>query len=137
MKRFKGDSRLAARKILVADDDEAFRELLTSVFTYAGAEVIEAVDGEDCILKARLENPDLIILDIFMPKINGIEAYVSLKSSPDIRPFPVIMISSDHSVLAELHNSSFCVDGYLYKPFSAFELLEKTVNIISKYEVRC
>jgi two-component system, OmpR family, alkaline phosphatase synthesis response regulator PhoP len=71
-------------RILVADDDKDFREILATAFEGAGFVVIQARDGEDAVKKAKKEKPHLILLDVEMPKMDGLDALLELQSDPEM-----------------------------------------------------
>jgi len=80
--------------ILIADDDADFKEILSAKFLAAGYEIAEAKDGQEAINKAKSLIPDLIIMDIQMPNVNGTEAVVELKSMPETKDVKIVFFSS-------------------------------------------
>ncbi len=117
------------RKILMVVDDEADLLLVTSIrLKVAGYDVIEAVDGLKALDLARQKAPDLIILDVYLPGMNGDEVARQLKKEEKTKRIPIILISADARTLKE--RSGMCgADGYLFKPFESTELL----GMIEKY----
>ncbi|MCG6551455.1 MAG: response regulator [Candidatus Magnetominusculus sp. LBB02] len=83
-----------SKRILVVDDDEAARQFLTITMEQKGYTVITAENGEEGVKKAKSENPDIIVLDIMMPKKNGISALQDIRSNKSTRDIPVIILSS-------------------------------------------
>jgi CheY-like chemotaxis protein len=81
-------------KVLIVDDDELIRQMYQKIFSVNGFEVEEAEDGEQAVVKAGELNPDIIMLDIMMPKLNGLEALEKLKSDEKTKNIPVIMLTS-------------------------------------------
>lgn len=81
-------------KILIADDDPDFLEMYRLELSRGGFDVITADTSESCLVKALEEKPDLILLDIMMPKISGFEVLETLKSTPETQNIPVVMISA-------------------------------------------
>ena len=81
-------------RILLAEDDRILRKAGEVSLTKKGYEVIPAVDGEDALAKARDHKPDLVLLDVMMPKKNGFEVLEALKSEAGIRDIPVIMLTN-------------------------------------------
>lgn len=79
-----------AAKVLIVEDHPDSREILGMQIERLGYEVIEALSGEEAIEKALVQNPDLIIMDIMLPGMNGIEAAIALKQNPKTSPIPVI-----------------------------------------------
>jgi DNA-binding response OmpR family regulator len=127
-------------KILVADDDTMFLKIASEVLTKAGYEVVFAYDGEDTIKKAATDNPDLIILDIVLPKSLGTEVCENLRKSSNTTAIPVLLVSSG---VAESSAGSFPdhfkADDYLRKPFEPEDLLRKVKRLAgrkSRYAVK-
>jgi two-component system, cell cycle response regulator DivK len=83
-----------AKIILVVDDHEDTRELLQIVLRQAGYEVIAAVDGRDAVAKVRTDCPDAVVMDMFMPVMDGFEATREIKADPALRHVPVIAHSA-------------------------------------------
>ena len=83
-----------AVRILLAEDDRILRKAGEVSLKKKGYEVIAAVDGEDALAKARDHKPDLVLLDVMMPKMNGFEVLDALKGDPGIRHIPVIMLTN-------------------------------------------
>lgn len=82
------------KKILVVEDDRFLRELITKKISKEGFEVIRAVDGEDGIKKIKEEKPDLVLLDLILPGIDGFEVLSQMKEDPEIKSIPVIILSN-------------------------------------------
>lgn len=82
------------RRILLADDDVTIREMYRERLLAAGFEVIEAVDGEQAFDLARHQQPDLILLDIMMPKVNGLDTLAHLKQDEETKDIPVIILTA-------------------------------------------
>lgn len=81
-------------KILIVEDDLLLSRLYEKIFSFEKYEVVIASNGQDGLDKARSENPDLILLDIMMPKMNGLEVLEKLKADPDLKKIPVIMLTN-------------------------------------------
>ena len=119
-------------KILVADDDRDVRELCIFALRFAGHEVFGASNGEEAINQAKQTLPDLIIMDVRMPKINGYEACKILKADSSTCTIPVIFLSvrvEDSEVQAG--QTAGAVD-YLFKPISPDRLSEKVKTHLQK-----
>lgn len=111
------------RCVLVVDDDESIRELCRVVLATEGYRVVEAVDVPECLVRARADEPDLILLDWMMPGQEGIEALHALKLDPRTREVPVVMLTALDS-LANITVATYNgADGYLSKPFEVADLL--------------
>ncbi len=81
-------------KLLIVEDDPLISRLYEKIFTFEKYEVILADNGQDGLDKARSENPTLILLDIMMPKMNGLQVLEKLKLDPDLKKIPVIMLTN-------------------------------------------
>lgn len=118
----KGIKRGRQPKILVVEDNQDNREMVVKVLKFNGYEVVEAVDGEEAIKKARAENPDLILLDIYLPKMDGYEAAKRLKGDSDLRHIPIIALTA-HAMKGNREEAlAVGCDGYIPKPINVREL---------------
>jgi len=82
------------KKILIADDKASSRELIRTLLEYAGYEVCEAGDGVEALEKARAENPDLILLDIHMPRLDGYGTVVEMRRDDNLRFLPILALTA-------------------------------------------
>ena len=117
-------------KILVAEDEADIRELISFSLTYAGLEVITAVDGEQAVQRAVQEKPDLIMLDVRMPKMTGYEACAAIKKTNGLQDVPVIILSAkgqESEIEAGLDAGAY---EYILKPFVLEELVYKVKSIV-------
>ncbi|HKZ57640.1 MAG TPA: response regulator [Thermodesulfovibrionales bacterium] len=110
------------KKILVVDDNNDSRELVVKVLKNQGYEMIEAIDGEDALEKAVSEKPDLILMDISIPKINGYEVTKRLKSLEEVKKIPVVALTA-HAMRGDRAKAleAGC-EGYISKPINVREL---------------
>lgn len=83
-----------AATVLIIEDDQLIQRMYDKIFTFEKYNVITASDGEEGLEKARSTNPTIILLDVMMPKMNGMELLEKLKSDPATKPIPVIMLSN-------------------------------------------
>lgn len=81
-------------KVLIVEDDPLMSRMYQKTFSFAGYSIVMAVDGEEGVLKASTESPDIILLDIMMPKMNGIQALEKLKADPKTKNIPVVMLTN-------------------------------------------
>lgn len=121
---------LSGKKILIADDSKEMRDALSTALNSYGAVVIEAENGIEALELARQDKPDMIIMDINMPEMNGIDACRSLKSEKRTKNIPVLLSSSDKLLMEVATSKMSIADDYLRKPFSLKQLLDKTIRII-------
>lgn len=117
-------------KILVADDEAHIVKLLTVNLKKAGYEVVEAFDGEETLKKIMEEKPDLVVLDIMMPKMDGITILKRLKSFPETKHLPVVMLTAkaeDRDIFKGWQEGA---DAYLTKPFEPAEVVIMVKGIL-------
>jgi len=110
------------KKILIADDNQDSRELVIKILAHEGYLLIEAIDGEDALNKISSEKPDLILMDISMPKIDGYELTRRLKSHQDFREIPIIALTA-HAMKGDRGKALAAgCDEYITKPINVREL---------------
>ena len=124
----------AKRSILVIDDDRRVLELLQISLTQNGFKVVTAGTGEEGLESVRREPPDLIILDLRLPRKTGFEVCAALKSSKETAHIPIIMVSASAEVDSRLQGLMHGADDYMTKPFSPKELLIKVRRIFERLE---
>lgn len=117
-------------KIVVVDDDQAVRDSLRRSLTFNGYEVETAVDGEDALDVIELHQPDLVILDSMMPKMDGLEVCRRLRSNGDERP--ILMLTARDGVADRVAGLDAGADDYLLKPFALEELLARTRSLLRR-----
>ena len=110
------------KKILVVDDEESLLKMMLHRLNKSGYEAFGAADGEEALDLARQRTPDLIVLDVFLPKMNGDEVAKILKRDSLLASVPILLISAAVETLEERTRSSGA-DGYLFKPFETQEFL--------------
>ena len=111
-------------KILVVDDEHALRDMMTMRLKANGYDVVTAIDGEDGLNKARAERPDLILLDIMMPAMDGLMVLSRLKSDLELSFVPVIMLTAKSDTEAIMESQSAGAADYILKPFDGDELMK-------------
>jgi CheY-like chemotaxis protein len=112
-------------KILVVEDDPDIMRILTHALTGAGFKVIPAYGGEDAIRKVRLNMPDLVMTDLAMPKISGVEVIQAIKEDPDTKHIPVVAVTAHvWDSIAQAAGQVGC-DGYISKPFSTKQIVQE------------
>lgn len=109
-------------KILVVEDDEDILELLTYNFSSAGLEVLTAKDGYTALSAVREKHPDLIVLDLMIPELDGFEVCKELKRAKETRSIPVIMLTARGEEVDRIVGLELGADDYVVKPFSPREL---------------
>jgi two-component system cell cycle response regulator DivK len=113
------------KSILVIEDQEDNRRILRDLLTSAGYEVIEVTTGEEGVTSAETHRPDLILMDIDLPGIDGYEATRRIKANPDLRQIPIIAVTSYALSGDDTKAFEAGCDAYLSKPYSPRELLAK------------
>ncbi len=114
-----------SRRILVVEDHEDNRRIVRDLLTSAGYEMIEAVTGEEGVALAERERPDLILMDIQLPGLDGYEATRQIKANPALRPIPIIAVTSYALSGDDVKALEAGCDAYVTKPFSPRALLAK------------
>lgn len=112
--------------LLLVDDNEDGLYAGKKMLSHAGFEVFTAKDGEDALENAQKHQPDLILLDVMMPKLDGLEVTKKLKSDPSLKYTPIILLSAKDSIDDILNGLSVGADGYITKPFNPDELVART-----------
>jgi len=120
---------MAKGRILVVDDEIYIVHILDFSLGMEGYEVLTALDGEQALEKARTEKPDLIVLDIMMPKLDGYETCKRLKSDAETKDVPVILLSAKGRNVDQKVGFEVGADDYITKPFSPRKLVER-INAI-------
>ena len=119
-------------KILIAEDEKDIRELIVFSLTYAGFEVVPAVDGQEAVEKAVEVMPDLIMMDVRMPRMTGYEACIRLKAIDEVKDIPVVILSAkgqESEIQTGLNAGAY---EYILKPFAPDELIQRVKDIVSK-----
>jgi two-component system cell cycle response regulator DivK len=114
-----------SKRILAVDDQEDNRRILRDLLTSAGYEVIKATTGEDAVTTAETQVPDLILMDIQLPGIDGYEATRRIKANPRLRQIPLIVVTSYALSGDDAKAYSAGANAYVSKPFSPRALLAK------------
>jgi CheY-like chemotaxis protein len=120
----------SAYTILVADDDHDVREITKAVFSSRGHTVLNAPDGAECIKIARAHNPDIIVLDMRMPGMDGIAIARRLKANPDTSKIPILAVSGVAHVQAEALEAG--CEGFFLKPIRPSVLIEQIELLLAE-----
>jgi DNA-binding response OmpR family regulator len=116
-------------KILVVDDEPPIIELLVYNLKQANYAVIVARDGEEALTQARREQPDLIILDLMLPRLDGLEVFRILRRERDV---PIIMLTARDAEVDRVVGLEMGADDYIVKPFSVRELLARVKTVLRR-----
>ena len=114
-----------AKKIFIVEDELDFLSTLRERLEFEGFVVITAVDGEEALKKIPEEKPDLILLDIMLPEMNGYQVCRELKSNPETKTIPVVVVTAKSQESDKFWAKETGADDYLTKPFEMEELLQK------------
>ncbi len=120
---------MTSRKILVADDNQQIRMLVGAALRSLGHQLLEAVDGEDALDTAVREHPDLVLLDVTMPKLDGFEVLAFLRKRPETADVRVIMLTTAAQKTDLKHGVDLGCNDYVTKPFDP-KLLRQTVEAV-------
>jgi two-component system cell cycle response regulator len=119
-----------ATKILSVDDSRTIRMIVGRTFKPYECQVCEAGNGEEGLAAAAREKPDLIILDVTMPVMDGVTMLSKLKEDPELKTIPVIMLTAESGRENVLQIAKLGVRDYLVKPFKEDQLIEKAGRIV-------
>jgi CheY-like chemotaxis protein len=117
-------------RILIADDNQPNRELLEAYLAGIDCEVEHAVDGQDTLAKVKSFRPDLILLDVMMPKLSGFEVCQKLKADPECRKIMVLMVTALNEAGDVERAVKAGTDDFLSKPVDKFGLLKRVENML-------
>lgn len=120
------------KKILVAEDEVDIRGLIKFSLEFIGLEVVEASNGEDAVEKADQEQPDLILLDVRMPKLSGYEACKVLKEQESTKEIPVVFLSARGQEREIKHGLDLGAEEYILKPFAPDQLQQRVVSLLER-----
>ena len=117
-------------KILSVDDSKAVRMIIKRAFGPFDCTICEASNGEEGLVVAGSERPDLILLDITMPQMDGVTMLTALKQSPDLAGIPVIMLTAEHGQVNVTNIIGLGAHDYLVKPFKDQQIVEKVTHVV-------
>ncbi|MCA1646381.1 MAG: response regulator [Chloroflexi bacterium] len=118
------------RRVLIADDDHALRRLIGTTLGSADFEVLHAVDGEEALRIARQQHPEMVLLDVNMPKLDGFQVCAALKADPETAGIKIVMITARGAAADRARAREAGADEYFSKPFSPIRLLNKIYALL-------
>ena len=121
---------MSNKKILVVEDTEDNRQILRDLLGMAGYDMIEAHDGAEGVNQATQHKPDLILMDIQMPVMDGYEATRRIKANPDLKAIPIVAVTSYALSGDEAKARAAGCDAYIAKPYSPRQMLAKVREIL-------
>jgi DNA-binding response OmpR family regulator len=119
-------------RVLVADDDADIRELVLFKLESAGFDVATAADGQAALDMALADPPDLVVLDLMMPRLTGLEVCAALRGTPATAQLPIIMLTAKAQDADITRGLATGADDYMVKPFSPRELLSRIQAVLSR-----
>jgi two-component system alkaline phosphatase synthesis response regulator PhoP len=119
------------RKILIADDEAHLRTLIRQVLEEEGVEILTASNGDEALETIQTEKPDLVFLDVMMPKKSGFDVCQAVKSSPDTKSIYIILLTAKGQEFDRRRGIEVGADVFMTKPFDPDALLEKARNVLS------
>jgi len=120
-------------KILIAEDERDIRDLVAFTLRFAGYEVFAATNGEEALEMAPKVNPDLILMDVRMPRMTGYEACKAMKANPDLKDIPVVFLSAKGQENEIQQGLEAGAEKYLLKPFAPDQLTVQVKEILAKF----
>ena len=125
------DDKFQNLKVMVIDDSKTIRRTAETLLQREGCEVVTAVDGFEALSKIADANPDIVFVDIMMPRLDGYQTCALIKNSQNYQNIPVIMLSSKDGLFDQAKGRVVGSDEYLTKPFSKDELLNAIRNHVT------
>lgn len=120
-------------KILIAEDERDIRDLVAFTLRFAGHEVVTASNGEEAVQMVPQANPDLILMDVRMPRMTGYEACRAIKANPNLKDIPVVFLSAKGQESEIQTGLEVGAEEYLLKPFAPDQLTDRVKAILSKF----
>ena len=120
------------KKVLVVDDERNIVRLIQVNLERAGYEVVTAYDGKEALERLKHVRPDLIVLDVMMPNLNGLETLKEVRANPDTRSIPVIMLTALGQESDRVVGLEYGADDYVVKPFSPRELALRVDRVLAR-----
>jgi len=127
---------MAKKRILIVEDDHSLAEIVAYNISQAGYEVLIARNGADGLRQARVKNPDLVILDLMLPEMDGLEVCRCLRADPSTKDMLVLMLTAKSEETDEVVGFNVGADDYVTKPFSVKVLLERMKALFRRREAR-
>ena len=120
-------------KILIAEDERDIRDLVAFTLRFAGHEVVAAANGEEAVQLTPKENPDLILMDVRMPRMTGYDACRIIKADPKLKDIPIVFLSAKGQESEIQTGLEVGAEEYLLKPFAPDQLTERVKAILAKF----
>lgn len=117
-------------KIVIAEDEPDIRDLVTFTLQFAGHQVVPTANGAEAVEAVKREHPDIVLMDVRMPKMSGYEACRTLKADPETAPIPVVFLSAKGQESEVKEGLAAGAIAYILKPFSPDELINRVQEIL-------
>src|SRR5579863_532438 len=124
------------RRVLIADDEEVANAFIATILKFAGFECASARDGQQALEMARQNKPDVVLLDVSMPRLDGFEALAALRAQPETQHLPVIMVTGNKNENDIVRGFQLGADDYIAKPFNARELIARVDRAVRNAEIK-
>jgi two-component system alkaline phosphatase synthesis response regulator PhoP len=121
-------------KILIVDDEQDIVELISYNLEKEGFKTVKVYDGEAALGMVRSEKPDLMILDLLLPKMNGLDVCKAVRRNPEIANLPIIMLTAKGEEIDKIIGLEIGADDYITKPFSVKELVARVRSILRRMQ---
>lgn len=121
-------------KILITEDETDIRQLIFFTLQFAGFEVVQGKNGEEAVMLSKQEKPDLILMDVRMPKMDGFTAATQIKADPETAHIPIIFLSAKGQDVEIEQGLEVGAVDYLLKPFNPPELIDRIKSTLSGLE---
>jgi two-component system alkaline phosphatase synthesis response regulator PhoP len=125
---------MPGKRIMAVDDERHIVRLIQVNLERAGFQVVTAFDGPDALKKVEADKPDLIVLDVMMPRMDGFEVLKRLQANPETRGIPIIMLTAKAQDADVFRGWASGVSAYLTKPFNPLELITFVKRILSGFD---
>ncbi|MFQ5406815.1 MAG: response regulator transcription factor [Anaerolineales bacterium] len=119
-------------KILIAEDERDIRDLIKFTLEFAGHEVVTAANGAEAVDLARSTAPDLVLMDVRMPRMTGYEACQMMKADPDLQAIPVVFLSAKGQESEVEAGLELGASDYILKPFAPDQLTQRVSDVLKK-----
>ncbi len=123
-------------KILIAEDERDIRELVAFSLQFGGFQVVQAANGAEAVERAQVEKPDLILMDVRMPKMTGYEACKAMKAMPALKDTPVVFLSAKGQESEIQTGLEVGAEEYILKPFAPDELAKQIQVVLDRVAAR-
>jgi two-component system chemotaxis response regulator CheY len=119
-----------AKVILTVDDSRSIRQMVSFTLTQAGYQVVEAVDGKDALDKLTVTSVDMVITDLNMPNVNGIELITQVRKQPKYKFIPILMLTTESQDAIKQQGKAAGATGWIVKPFNATQLVDVVKKVL-------